>query len=64
MELTHLQTELLKNDNRNSYTYIVVFVIIVAYSFDECSYNNKYLDGKIEHEMKKQENEKDISHRI
>ena len=43
---------------------IVVFAIIVAYSFDECSYNNKYLDGKIEHEMKKQENEKDISHRI
>lgn len=37
---------------------IIVFVIIVAYSFEECSYNNKYLDGKIKHEINKQENER------
>lgn len=43
---------------------IIVFVVIVAYSFDECSYNNKYLDAKIKHEINKKENEKDISHRI
>lgn len=43
---------------------IIVFIVIVAYSFDECSYNNKYLDGKIKHEINKKENEKDISHRI
>lgn len=41
---------------------IVLFIIILAYSFEECSYNNKYLDGKIQHEINKKENEKDISH--
>lgn len=32
---------------------VIVFIIVIAYSFDECSYNNKYLDEKIKHETNK-----------